>query len=294
MKVTLALAGLWTAGTWGGAELAQLALADRPAKTDPAEGQGKKDRPEVGPTLHGMVKAVDATKNSLTVNVVQGNGKKAVEERTFPVAADVQVTLADSLSKEQASPAGRLADLSPGTGVTVRLSADQKAVVAIHARGPRLHGHVIAADADKQRLTIGTKGDQGVEEHTAVLAKGARITLSDGLTKEEAPKEGQFSDLPAGTSVQVQLSVDRKSALGVHVLGASLHGTLKGVDAGDHTITVTVKEDDQVVDKTLTLVKNARTEGVKLSELKSGQRVAVTLSVFDRTRAAVVRVLSDD
>jgi hypothetical protein len=295
MKLRMALAGLLTVGAVASAGLlARWALAEEPAKTGPAEAQDKKDRPEVGPTLHGTVKAVDAAKHSLTMDVPRGGGTKAVEEKTFPVAVDVKVTLDGSLSKEKAPPAGRLADLPPGTGVTVRLSADQKAVIAIHARGPSLNGQVSAADAGKNTLTIRTKGEQGVEEHTVPLAKGAKITLSDGLTKEETPKEGQLSDLPEGTGVRLQLSVDRKAALGVQVLGASLHGTLKGVDVGSNTLTVTVKEDGQLVDKTLTLLKNARTEGAKLNELQPGQRVAVTLSVFDKTRAAVVRVLSEE
>jgi hypothetical protein len=50
----------------------------------------------------------------------------------------------------------------------------------------------------------------------------------------------------AGLPVWVQLSgYDRTQAVAVRVSGPALHDTVKGVDAGSGTITVTVKEDAQ-------------------------------------------------
>jgi hypothetical protein len=64
---------------------------------------------------------------------------------------------------------------------------------------------------------------------------------------------------------------------------------LKSYDSGTKTLTVTVKEDAQIVDKELTLVEGAKVEG----ELTADVRVAVTLSVHDKSKAAAVRVLKD-
>jgi hypothetical protein len=78
-------------------------------------------------------------------------------------------------------------------------------------------------------------------------------------------------------------------ALGVRILGQALNGTVAGYDSGTRTLTVTVKEDAQVVDKSLTLAKDAKVEG----DLVAGARVAVTLSVHDKDVAAAVRVLKE-
>jgi len=92
----------------------------------------------------------------------------------------------------------------------------------------------------------------------------------------------------------VQLSADRKTALGVRVMAKSLLARVTSVDVGNNTLTVSVKEDGGLVDKTLTLVKDARIERAKLSELQAGTTVAVTLSVFDKSQAVVVRVRKDE
>ena len=92
----------------------------------------------------------------------------------------------------------------------------------------------------------------------------------------------------------MQLSADRKTALGVRVMAKTLLARVTSVDVGNNTLTVSVKEDGGLVDKTLTLVKDARIEGAKLNELQAGTTVAVTLSVFDKSQAVVVRVRKDE
>ncbi|HKA55205.1 MAG TPA: hypothetical protein VKJ47_16245, partial [Candidatus Binatia bacterium] len=64
---------------------------------------------------------------------------------------------------------------------------------------------------------------------------------------------------------------------------------LKAYDAGNKALTVTVKEDAQVVDKELKLADNARIDGNPMQ----GDRVAVTLSVHDKDVAAAVRVIKE-
>ena len=75
-----------------------------------------------GPTVNGVLKAVDGTKNTVTV-MVQVKGQP-LEEKTFNVVKDAPIHIA-------AAPPGRLADLEKERGVTLWLSADQKMVVSI-------------------------------------------------------------------------------------------------------------------------------------------------------------------
>jgi hypothetical protein len=224
------------------------------------------------------------------VNVKTDPAGKKTEEKTFSVAADARVILEDALSKKETQPLGTLADLSAGTAVTLELSVDRKSVVAISARGPGLHGSIKSVGADRKTVTFSTKDSGKHVEKTVTLVKGIRILKDDGLGKKgDTPKEGTIADLNEDTPVLVRLSVNRKTALGINILGASLNGSLKSYDAGSKTLTVTVKEDAQIVDKELTLAKNAKVEG----DLTAGARVAVTLSVHDKTIAAAVRVLKD-
>jgi hypothetical protein len=268
-----------------------LAMASGPVADRAARA---KDKPEAGPTVRGTVTEVAADGKAITLRVQKGDGTKATEEKTLPLGADTVVFIADVVTKVKELPKGKLSDLTPGTSVVVRLTPDSKAAIEITAHGPVVTGSVAATNAAKGTFTLRLKGKDGPEDLGLTLAKEAKILLSDGLTKEEKPKEAQLAELSEETSVHAQLSVDRKSALGVRVMGKSLQGTIKEVDVGNRTVTVTVKEDAQLVDKALTLVKDARVEGAKLTDLQPGQRVTITLSVFDKAQAAIVRVRSDE
>jgi RNA polymerase sigma factor (sigma-70 family) len=287
IKLTAVVLLLLAVSVTGFGVLTQQALADRlnPTAALPGREDKKPDKTEQGPTVHGVVKAIDADKHTITVTVGVDK-KKETEEQTFTLASDVKVTLQDNLTKDQPPPAGKVADLTEGTGVALQLSVDKKSVVAISAHGPGLQGTVKSVDASKDSLTIGTKDKKGPVEHTVTLAKGAKVLLNDGLTKGTPDQEGKLSELSEGTSVLVQLSVDRKSALSVRVQGASVSGTLKGIDNGTRTVTVEVKEDGGLVEKMFTLAKEAMIEG----NPNPGDTVVVQLSVFDKKMA--VRVAS--
>jgi hypothetical protein len=121
------------------------------------------------------------------------------------------------------------------------------------------------------------------------------------LADEKKVQEGQLTDLAEGTVVSLKLSVaDRQKVLGVQVTGPSVSGTLKGVDAGNHQITITVKEDGNKVDKTFVMAKDGRVrtadksaKGVKLTDLTEGTKVVLQLSVFDRKTVIAVGTQQD-
>src|SRR5205807_5585951 len=122
-------------------------LAGKPAAIV-AAAAGEKEKKERGPTVHGVVKSVEAGKNTIVVTVRKDAAKKETEEQTHTLAADVKVILQDNLTKKEPPPMGTLADLSEGTTVDLELSVDRKSVVAISARGPALHGSIKSVGAD--------------------------------------------------------------------------------------------------------------------------------------------------
>jgi RNA polymerase sigma factor (sigma-70 family) len=300
--------GLLGAGAWS---LREARAGDGPEKPKPSAAKPNTDKPSAdksakpdkpkkpqGASVHGVVAALDTDKKIITLHV-HVEGEKRTEEKSFPVAADAQILLEDVVIKDknQPLPKGTLADLSEGTWVAAELSADGKSITGIHARGPSVFGTIKAVNAATPAITIlarELKGS-GKENKTTVqlsldVDKDAKVFIDDGLgNKKEPPKEGKLSDLAEDTRVVVQLSVDRKTALGIRAQGATLNGTVAGYDAGNRTLTVTVKEDAGVVDKTLTLAKEAKVDG----NVVQGARVAVQLSFADKTVATVVRVVDN-
>lgn len=237
------------------------------------------EKKESGPSHLGVVKAVDAGKRTLTMNVTIKPGSKETEDKTFTIAQDAKVLLEDRLTKTQPLAEGTLADLTEGTSVTVQLDADKKGIVTISARGPGLTGRVKAVNPSFGTITVGYKGKDGPAEQTFTLVTGAKVLLNDGLKKDGEDKECQLVDLVVGTPVSVQLTVNRTSALGIRVLGDGVHGSLTAYNAANGTIALSVKEDGMVVEKTFTIVPDAR-----IDNLTVGQPVHVQLSVFDKTK----------
>jgi hypothetical protein len=251
------------------------AVADKPAAkpADPAV----KDKPERGPSVHGVVTSYDAAKNTLTITVMVNPAKKHTEEKTYEIAKDAKVILDEARSKDVKPAEGKLTDLTEGTSVDLELTPGGKTIAQVMARGPSLHGSVKSVDANARSLTITHKQKDGLKEETLALAKDAKILLNDGLSKEVKDKEGTLDDLTEGAPVLVHLSVDRKRALEVRPSGAAVFGTLKGYDSGNATLTVTIKEDGSLVDKSYMVAKDAR-----LIDLSEGSPVAARLSVFDK------------
>ncbi len=238
-----------------------------------------KQKKDQGPVLKGVLRNVDAGQNTITVAVAIKADTKGTEDKTFTLAPGVRVILDDRLTKDKDEPAreGKLADLPERTEVSLQLSEDKKTVTAITARGPGLHAGVRSVDPAGNAITVGVKEDGAVTDKTFVLAKDARVLLNDGLSKDTPDKEGKLADLAEGTHVQLRLSVDRKTALCVRVQGAGVHGRFKSYDANTRTITIEVKEDGALVDKSFTVAKEAR-----LNDLTEGSIVNLRLSVFDK------------
>jgi RNA polymerase sigma factor (sigma-70 family) len=288
MGVVVALAAIGAAAGLGIGPAGPAARARAPEPA--AVAQDKKGEPP-GPIVRGVVRTVDPGPNKVTVAVLRSPDAKDTDDRTFPMAAGAKVILEDALDKSQASPEGALGDLSPGTEVTLMLTPDGKSVRTLSARGPTLHAHVKWVAPAQNTLAVSTKDADGPVEKEVRLVRGAKIILDDGIgPKTATPPEGAFADLTEDTPVVVRLTVNREVALEVRVHGPTLHAQLKEYDAAKGTLTVIVKEDGQLVDRALTLAKEARLEG----ELAPGAGVNVRLAVRDRTIAVAVQVRKDE
>src|SRR5262249_52125862 len=180
-----------------------------------------------------------------------------------------------------------------GMGVVLQLSLDRKAVHAVTVQRPSLHGSVKKVDAKKGTITIASKGRDGVEEKTFALAKGDRVDIADA----EGDKKGKLADLAEDVIVVAQLSLDRKTVREITAHGPTLHGVLKGVDAGADSITVEIKDEGgNLVEKTIEVTRHTaihledgkKDEKVKLTDLAVGFSVSVKLSV-DQERAVAIR-----
>jgi RNA polymerase sigma factor (sigma-70 family) len=265
--------------------------AAKPAagKPDPKPADaGKKPQ---GPTLTGTVVSVEAGPCTITLKVQPDPAKKETANTTLPFAKDLKVVLEHGLKKETRE--GLLADLTPGTPVSAQLSPDRKTVLAVHAHGGSAHGVVKSVDAGRNTVTVSGKGADGPRDQTFELESGAKVTLDDGIgAKGTAAKEGKLTDLSEGLSVVVQLSgYDRSKAVAVHATGPNVAGVLKGVDTSAGTVTVTLKEDGSVIEKTFALSKDAKIEGGNLGDLVGGTGVSLRLSVRDRQTVVALRSL---
>jgi RNA polymerase sigma factor (sigma-70 family) len=254
-KVKLVTAVLLVVAALGSAAglLTHQALAQKPTG-ERVRGAEQNDGTEVS----GAVKAVDAARNTVTLHP----NKEFIEPRTFTVAGDVKVFLDDGTGDRLGFQEGRLADLSEGAPVTLRLSGDQK-VVRIWVEGPTIQGTLKAVDADKGTITVTvalTKGEPATDR-TFAVARTARLVLDDGpvADKSKPAKQPRLGDLPAGAAVSLKLSADRKVVGSIRAEGRTVTGLVKAVDGARNTVTVTVStKGEPDVDRTFPVARAAQ------------------------------------
>jgi hypothetical protein len=275
-KVKVVTALLLTVATLGlGAGwLTHQAHAEKPTK-EAVKNADKKDRTEVS----GIVQAVDASRNTVTLHP----GKGLFEAQTFTVVGDARVLLDDGTGDKLGFEEGKLADLTEGATVTLRLSEDRK-VVRIWVEGPTIQGTLKAADAGKGTITATlalTKG-QPPTDKTFPLAKNARLFIDGQVTDKSQPtKQPALTDLPPNVVVFLKLSADRKVVGSIRAEGQTVTGLVKAVDGGRNTITITISaKGEAAVERTFAVAKAAQ---VFIDDGKSK----------DKAKPAEVRGLAD-
>jgi RNA polymerase sigma factor (sigma-70 family) len=134
-----------------------------------------------GPSEMGVVKAVDAEKNTVVI-----------DDKTFPVAKDAGIVI-DSRS-------ARLNGLPIGAVVNVTLSVDKSTIRQLIAQGRDRSGIVKAVDIAKHTITV--------DKETLVVAKDAFVILDANASS--------LASLPEGAQVGLVMSVDQRTVRGIH------------------------------------------------------------------------------
>jgi hypothetical protein len=163
--------------------------------------------------LHGGIKSVDDGKRTITVTSKHDKGQ--VEE-TYTFTKGARVLLNDGLTKGGKDQEGKLADLTEGTPVQLRVSAvDPKTVLEVRPQGKALHGELKGVDGGNSLITVTYKDENGLNDKELTVAKNAHISIDS----EKGSREAKLSDLPIGSRVNVQLSVfDASKAVRISVL----------------------------------------------------------------------------
>ena len=237
----------------------------------------------VGPSVSGHLKAVDATKNTITVAVNSGMKGVPPEDKTFDVAKDARISI-DKTKEPKA-----LSDLTQGNPVSLTLSVDQKSAIAIFSKTPQpessnVRGEVTAVDAAKDSLTLTLPKGKGApgETQSFTIPKEAKILID----LDQAAKLG---DLKNGAIVTVDMSPEGK-IVSVKAVGPTVPGVLKSVDGTKNVLTATVNptKNSPGEDKDYTLAKEAKIwmgkgQAVKLGDLNPGVRVNLMMSMDQKS-----------
>jgi RNA polymerase sigma factor (sigma-70 family) len=245
-----------------------------------------------GPTVRGLIKAVDGGKNTVTIDLHAGRGGEGGDEKTYPVSKKAEVAVDDGRGKMFSIKEAKVADLRVGAVVTARLSVDSKELVNLVAEGPTVYGAVKSVDAGKNQITLTTpptRRGEDAQEQTYTLAAGAELLFDDGKPRRFALKEGKLADLPAGAVAMLKLSPDQKEVVSVRAEGPTVSGLFKVADAKKNTITLILRPargDTPEEDKTFPVAPDARItvdgKESKLADLKAddnGPPVGLKLSL---------------
>jgi RNA polymerase sigma factor (sigma-70 family) len=241
-----------------------------------------------GPGFQGVVKAVDAEKNTLTV-----------ADRSGPPGPAKTLTVANDAPIEIDGRRGQLAGLPTGSIVNLALSADLKTVRRMEACGPGWsHVLVKAVDAEKCTITFDDKGAGTFTNQpppTELAGKTFPVAKDAGITVDDQP--GKLAGVPPGALVRLSLSADQKTVRFIRAYGPGWSAFVKAVDAGKNTITFDDEQrspspqDDrrvaEVAGKTFPVAKDASLlidgKPGKLAGLPPGARIDFGLSADRKT-----------
>jgi RNA polymerase sigma factor (sigma-70 family) len=239
-----------------------------------------------GPTIRGIIKAVNAEKGTLTVTTVVRPTRRdeAAEEKeqTWTLAKGAEVAVDDGRGKTFSLKEVKLVDLPVGAQATVRLSTDLQHVLFVQAEGPVVQGIVKAVNAGKRQIQLTTRGtgrgEDAGEEKTITVSQTADVLLDNGKGRRFSLKEGKLEDVPAGAIASVKLAADQATATVVQVQGPSAYGAVKAVQADKGTITLITRAgrgDTPAEEKTYTVARDARIvidgKDSKLADVKAAE-----------------------
>lgn len=277
------------------AKLADLTAGDSVALTLTADQAVVEGIAAEGPIVRGVLKSVDAGKNTLTVSLAGSTREQPIDDKTYTLAHDTEIAVDDGRGRRFSIKEGKLADIAAGAMLTVRLSLDQKQVVSLQAEGPMLFGIVKSFDVSRNLLTLSlgpSRDNAAGGERIFELASDATVLLDDGRGRRLSIKEGKPTDVPVGSAANVRLSADQRFATLLRAEGPSLPALIKAVDSANGTVTVATRfgRGENPEEKTFPVAKDARivADGneIKLTDIKvsdNGPFAALRLSLDQKT-----------
>jgi hypothetical protein len=191
------------------------------------------------------VRGIDAALKTITIEDNRDGTK------TFGVAQDACIAVDGKHCQLAAVPTGAFVNLG--------LAADQQTARFIGAEGPHLGGcggsMVKAVNPSDYTITFDDKAHPSIAGKTYSVSPSANIVI-DG-------KGGKLAEIPAGSYVNLTLSVDQQQAVQVHAQGPPLDcdcggSMVKYVDPTNYTITFDEKTRGGVAGKTFTIAKEAQ------------------------------------
>jgi RNA polymerase sigma factor (sigma-70 family) len=234
-----------------------------------------------GRTASGVVKEASA-------NGIALQSEKKPQE--FKIDSGTKVTVNGKPAKAT--------DLKPGDRVVVVLKADDSAALSVAAgekrgdgdklrpegerpaKGRQFGGRVASVDANARTVTLAAKGDAG-QPMVVKLTADAKV-LVDG-------KEARLADVPKGAPAVFTLASARdgqpREASELIVSGPTFGGSVKQIDAT--TITVGNEKTDRVLKLSPATKVTVDGKAAKLADLKTGDRVQVTLSADEATAVLI-------
>lgn len=271
-------------------------------------GSGREQRAEA----RGTVKSVNMSIRTITLAAGGQRGAPVAADESYALAQDVEIVVGKSgtIGRGGLYQEANLADITPGTNVTLSLSSDRTTVEGIVAEEPSVRGVIQSVNAAAKTLTIGVdvigRGEASAQPTTYALADDVEIAVDDGRGRRVSIHEGQISDLAAGASVTLWLTLDRKQVRGILAEGSILSGTVKSTNPATRTVTLSLgqpraPDGSGGEERTVAVADNATIvlddgKGRRLS-LKVGKLAdvapgtAVTLKLSsDQSRAMQVRV----
>lgn len=231
------------------------------------------------PFVRGVLKAVDAKTNTLTVSHEGERGGEG-SEKAYVLAVDAEITLDDGRGRRHSIREAHIDDLAGGANVVLRLSLDRKQARAVLAEGATVTGTVKALDAAKRSLTVTVRparGEEAADERQLTVSPEALVVIDDGKGRRLSVKEAKLEGVPVGAQVTVKLATDQFSVMLLKAEGPTLTGLLKAVDPDKSSITIAIARGrgEEPDEKTLPVSKDARvlSEGsaAKLGDLKPGE-----------------------
>lgn len=250
------------------------------------------------PQVRGVLKQVDVTAKTLTIETQASRREEPAEALTFAVSDDAELAIDDGRGKRFSIREAKLPEFAPGAMVTATISLNRKTLRSLLAEGPAVTGTVKAYDANTRTLTLTGRNREGMEQdRVIVVAEDASLVVDDGKGKRLSVKAGKPADVAVGSNATARLAVDQSRVMQLRIEGPTVFGQFKSADEANQTITISLfrNRTEPPEERTIKVAKDARitNDGTEttlgnLKAAENGPFVQIRLSLDQLTAQSIV------